>query len=64
MDRVSSTSSPAGNVFATTDRDVVNGKGQGVQRTKGNVDYRTAVKAHKVCILSVPSLSTPPAITH
>ncbi|EJK50630.1 hypothetical protein THAOC_30333, partial [Thalassiosira oceanica] len=27
---------------------VINGKGQGVQRLKGNADYRKAVKAHKV----------------
>ncbi|EJK65094.1 hypothetical protein THAOC_14099 [Thalassiosira oceanica] len=39
---------PPGIVLIAKDRDVVNGKGQGVQRLKGNVNYRKAVKAHKV----------------
>ena len=42
-------------IISPTDRDVINGKGQGVQRLKGNVEYRKAVKAHKVGIIS-PSL--------
>ncbi|EJK63355.1 hypothetical protein THAOC_15986, partial [Thalassiosira oceanica] len=41
-------SAGVGGGAAATDRDVINGKGQGVQRLKGNVDYRKAVKAHKV----------------
>lgn len=42
------TATPSADDVSTTDRDVINGKGQGVQRLKGNADYRKAVKAHKV----------------
>ena len=31
-----------------TARDVVNGKGQGALRMKGNVNFRKAVQAHRV----------------
>jgi len=47
MNRATSTPASTGDV-STTDRDVISGKGQGVQRLKGNADYRKAVKAHKV----------------
>ncbi|EJK65432.1 hypothetical protein THAOC_13704, partial [Thalassiosira oceanica] len=66
MDRATTTSSPASKVSATTERDVISGKGKGVQRGKGNMDYRKAVKAHKVGVLSVlsPSSTPPPSLTY
>jgi len=52
MNRAPTTPSARGGggavIISPTDRDVINGKGQGVQRLKGNADYRKAVKAHKV----------------
>mmetsp|Transcript_1690 Transcript_1690/g.4072 ORF Transcript_1690/g.4072 Transcript_1690/m.4072 type:complete len:489 (+) Transcript_1690:143-1609(+) len=48
MNRATATPASSADDVSTTDRDVINGKGQGVQRLKGNADYRKAVKAHKV----------------
>ena len=57
MNRAPTTPSARGGggavIISPTDRDVINGKGQGVQRLKGNADYRKAVKAHKVGIVSI-----------
>mmetsp|Transcript_17441 Transcript_17441/g.40632 ORF Transcript_17441/g.40632 Transcript_17441/m.40632 type:complete len:388 (+) Transcript_17441:137-1300(+) len=39
---------PPGIVLIAKDRDVVNGKGQGALRMKGNVNFRKAVQAHRV----------------
>ena len=40
---------PGGVITSATIRDVLNGRGQGVQRHPGNVKYRTLVFVNKVC---------------